>query len=185
MDDLVSLCRFIVALAFLSSAAWKVAHPGHFSAVLAGGPPASRALARTGPAASLVFAAVEMALALTLVLVRPHWLPAAVTVAFLAAFSAFLIRADSLANGCGCWRPPQAGAPRAAPYVLRNSLLAALAAGGGIGSGTLSPGPAVTLGALAILPALLVMELPTIAELAWPIRSRPYGGPDHGQSVLD
>jgi methylamine utilization protein MauE len=168
LADLVILCRSIVALAFLFSAGWKISHPGQFNAVVAGGPQSLRRVRRRLLSSGPAIAAVEVIVAAALIICRPSWIPALAAVLFLGIFSLFLLRADSLANGCGCWRAPQRRSDSARFYIVRNSLLAVFACVGGIWNGSAPTGQKVAVAALAIIPALLIMEIPTIAEFMEP-----------------
>jgi uncharacterized membrane protein YphA (DoxX/SURF4 family) len=160
-----------VALTFLLSAAWKVRHSVGFSVVIAGA--ARRPLpawsTRLGPFVVLL----EIVIATGLLLGFPEaWASSLAAALFLIAFSVFLARADSLANGCGCWQPARRGDTSATPYLVRNAVLIVLAAIGAAQSRALSPASQAAVAAIALLPAWLVMEVPTVLELLRPAGAR-------------
>jgi hypothetical protein len=163
---LSELFRSVVAVTFLLSAAWKLRHRADFDAVVAG---ANRRLRghRAG-AIGLLVAAAEISIGVTLIVIPASRIPAIFAVIFLIAFSIFLSRADSLANGCGCWSPAQRRNANAEPYVIRNALLAILAIAGAVAPHFAGIGSEVLLAAVALLPAWLVMEIPTVAALLRP-----------------
>jgi len=161
------LCRMVVAWTFLLSAVWKVRHSVGFSVVIAGA--ARRPLpawsARLGPFVVLL----EILIAAGLILGFPEvWVSSLAAALFLIAFSVFLVRADSLANGCGCWQPARRGDTGAAPYLVRNAVLIVLAALGAAQPRALSLASQAVVVAIALLPAWLVMEVPTVIELLRP-----------------
>jgi hypothetical protein len=161
------LARFIVAFTFLFSAFWKARHSAAFTAVIAGA--ARRRLpawsSRMGPLVALL----EVVVAIGLLLGYPEiWISSLVAATFLIAFSVFLARADSLANGCGCWEPVRRGDASAAPFLVRNAVLIVLAAIGATQQSTLGIAPQAAVAAIALLPAWLVMEIPTVLELLRP-----------------
>jgi methylamine utilization protein MauE len=170
------LCRLTVAATFILSASWKLVHRASFDAVLAG---SSRRF-RGGRKHALgpVVAAVELAVAVALVVSPTAWIPSVVAEVFLLAFSVFLARAESLANGCGCWRPPQNHRESARPYLVRNGILVMFTAIGAFGAGGLRLMPWIAVAALAILPALFIMEIPSVAAI---LPRRPVMTPRQGE----
>jgi len=174
MAALYMLCRAIVALTFFFAASWKLRNPVVFNAVVAAGvggstPRRFRALIW------LIVAVLEILLGASLLISRLSWPPGVAAIGFLIVFSIFLLQAGSLTNGCGCWRPPQSGRTDATPYLVRNALLIMLLSIGTAGDSTLSIASEATLIAIAVLPALLLMEVPTVIALIRPAR-RPVTG---------
>ncbi|SRR5260221_4365375 len=166
MAAVSDLCRIIVAITFLLSAAWKVRHSIGFSVVIAGA--ARRPLpawsTRLGPLVVLL----EILIATALLGFPEVWVSSVAAALFLIAFSVFLASADSLANGCGCWQPVRRGDTSAAPYLARNAVLIVLTAVGAAQPRALSLASQAVLVSIAVLPALLVMEIPTVLELLRP-----------------
>lgn len=163
MSALWLLCRSIVAITFVLSAAWKLRNRADFNAVVAGGPLRLRGLWQTSLAPAV--ALLEIVIGAGLLLFPGSWPLGAAAVLFLVVFSVFLARAGSLANGCGCWRPVRRGSGTAKPFLVRNGLLIVLAGVGTLPSHGLGVGAQVTLAAAAALPAWMIMEIPTVAEL--------------------
>jgi uncharacterized membrane protein YphA (DoxX/SURF4 family) len=179
MFYILVLCRAIVGFTFILSAYWKLRNRAVFDAVVAGAAraPAPRKHLRTvrrlvAPAV----ASVEIVVGAGLFLLPVAWIPALCSVLFLLIFSGFLLRAGSLANGCGCWRPPQSGHSDASPYLIRNGLLIALAAASAGSSQVPAIAPRIALSAAGLLPALLIMEIPGVVELVRPVRTPAIGG---------
>jgi hypothetical protein len=161
----------VVALTFLFSAAWKVRHSVGFSVVIAGATrrPLPAWSTRLGPFVVLL----EILIAAGLLFGFPEiWIASLAAGLFLIAFSVFLARADSLANGCGCWRPVRRGDTSAAPYLVRNGILIVLTAIGAAQPRAVSIASQAAVIAIALLPAWLVMEVPTVLELLRPTGAR-------------
>jgi hypothetical protein len=161
----------VVALTFLLSAAWKVGHSVGFSVVIAGATrrPLPAWSTRLGPFVVLL----EILIAVGLLFGFPEiWIASLAAGLFLVAFSVFLARADSLANGCGCWRPVRRGDTSAAPYLVRNGVLIVLTAVGAAQPRAVSIASQAAVTAIAVLPAWLVMEIPTVLELLAPTSAR-------------
>jgi uncharacterized membrane protein YphA (DoxX/SURF4 family) len=179
MSYFLVLCRAIVGCTFVLSAYWKLRHRTVFDAVVAGAARAPIARSHPKPLRRVLAPAVatlEFVVAGALFLLPIAWIPALAAVLFLIIFSGFLLRAGTLANGCGCWRPPQSGHSDASPYLIRNGLLIGLAAAGAVSSQALAPAPRIALIAAGLLPALLIMEIPAVAELLRPARRPAIGG---------
>jgi len=163
MGAFAVLCRSIVGITFLLSAAWKLRHREDFNVVVAS---SSWRLSRTARVAlGPVVGVLEVVIGVGLLLFPTSWPLVLVAILFLVGFSVFLARAGSLANGCGCWRPVRRGGGRAGPYLARNALLIALAAAAGLHSYTIGIASEITLVAVALLPAWLIMEVPNFADL--------------------
>lgn len=162
MNAIELLSRDLVALTFLFSAAWKLRNRADFAVALAS------ALPRIGRRGHLVGPAVgslEVGIGAGLLALPTWWEFGLAAVLFLIIFSAYLTQADSLANGCGCWRPVRRGRAPAWPYLVRNGLLLLLAAAGSVYRHGLAPGAEVALAAAAVIPAWLVMEIPNVTQL--------------------
>jgi hypothetical protein len=165
------MCRMVVAVTFLLSAAWKVRHSAGFSVVIAGA--ARRPLPAWSAGLGPFVVLLEILIATGLLLGFPEvWVPSSAAALFVIAFSVFLARADSLANGCGCWQPVRHGDTSAAPYLARNTVLVALTAVGAVQPRALSLASQGVMAAIALLPAWLVMEVPTVLELLRPTGAR-------------
>jgi hypothetical protein len=167
MSDLLLLCRTILAATFILSAVWKLRNRAQFRVVLVAGPLRLGGVAQKaiGPAV----ASLELAIAAALLLFPTSWPLGLAAITFLVAFSIFLARSHSLANGCGCWRPARRGGGGVRPYLIRNGLLIAIAAFGSIPAHGIRIGDQIALAALSLLPAWLVMEIPALAEILTPL----------------
>jgi hypothetical protein len=160
---LLAVCRAVVAVTFLLSAVWKLRNRADFGTVLASAFPALswKRGAWLGPTVGTL----EIVISASLVAFSQSWIPAFAAIAFLIIFSIFLARAKSLANGCGCWRPVRRGHTGAAPYLVRNTILIVLAAAGAAQGDAMTIGSQTAVVAIALLPAWLIMEVPTIVDL--------------------
>lgn len=164
MPLVLAFMRTLVALTFVLSASWKVVNRSQFKLVLASASGRLREpwISVLGP----VVAFVELAIAVSLVAFPGYRAPSVAAAASLILFSIFLVRAESLANGCGCWRPTRTG--RASPwhYLMRNLPLIALTICTAVVSArTVAAGSEVVLLLVAVPLAWLVMEVPTVAEM--------------------
>lgn len=166
VTTLAVLCRSTVAIAFLLSAGWKLSHPIEFETVMAGAPLSLQRIVGSFPLKGPLVAAAEILIAIAILVDQLRWIAAFTAIGFLVLFSIFLARADTLANGCGCWRAPQRRKNSAKPYIIRNYLLAAIALISVASGQAATPTAHLALGAAAFLPALLLMEVPTIISLA-------------------
>jgi uncharacterized membrane protein YphA (DoxX/SURF4 family) len=162
--EVVVLCRVIVALTFVLSGVWKLQNRPAFIAVVmsSSGRWRGARVSALGPS----IAAFELLIALLLLTGFAAVVGAAAAGFFLIAFSIFLARADSLANGCGCWRPPQQSREELAPYLVRNLILVGLTVVGVAGTpGHVAVGLRFVLIGTALIPAVMIMEIPTIVSV--------------------
>jgi hypothetical protein len=178
MPYLFMVCRAIVGFTFILSAFWKLRNRAVFDAVVADGArvsPREHHPSR-GHILAPAVALLEFIVGAGLFFLPIPWIPALAAVLFLIIFSVFLLRAPTLVNGCGCWRPPQSGQANASPYLVRNGFLIILAGLGAASEQTVGIGARFALIATGFLPALLVMEVPAFVELMRPARRPPLGG---------
>jgi uncharacterized membrane protein YphA (DoxX/SURF4 family) len=164
LSEVIILMRSVVAIAFILSAVWKLSHRAAFDAVVAGN---SWRILRRAPRSTLgpAVALLEILIGIGMLVAFMPWITITAAVLFLVIFSIFLLRANSLANGCGCWNPARHGRAQAAPYIVRNGLLICLAIAGAAPAH--GPGIALRVGVVgvALLPAFLLMEIPTVLDL--------------------
>jgi hypothetical protein len=165
------LCRLIVAITFVMSAVWKLSHRIQYRAAVV---TAWHLPAKLVTASALVVPVVELLVGASLIALPATRLPVIAAALFIVGFSLFLARAQSLANGCGCWRPARQGTGSARPYLARNALLAILAALAASSPASLSPRTEAVIFAIALLPAWLIMEAPVIVEVLSSLSSRPH-----------
>jgi uncharacterized membrane protein YphA (DoxX/SURF4 family) len=169
--SILILCRSIVAITFLLSAAWKLRNPAEFQLAISGRLPMFHGKVRER--IPQIVAGVELCLGLALLLDLRSWFIGLLGVVFLIGFSAFLARAGSLINGCGCWRPVRHGPTSARFFLARNLLLIILAGAGSFVARGASAGAELAIVAAALIPSWLVMEIPGIAALLSAPERRP------------
>ncbi len=172
-SGVIVLCRCLVAVAFLMSAGWKLRNKAGFNVVMSG---SSSVLLRKASIATALRPALSLAeavAAIFLIVAASQiyvYMATAIALGVLLATSAFLLRADSLANGCGCWRPVRRGRARAAPYLVRNALLIILVIAAALPAQRPGAGLVLVLVVGSLLPAMLIMEIPTVLEITIPVR---------------
>lgn len=127
-------------------------------------------------------AGLEILIGIGLLIFPTFWPLGLAAIVFLIAFSVFLARAGSLANGCGCWRPARRGGSHAAPYLIRNTFLIILSALAGIRAYHLGVTTDIAIIAVSLIPAWLIMEVPSFAELLSSPDRRPRPARIEGRS---
>jgi Methylamine utilisation protein MauE len=164
MALMLAFIRTLVAVTFVFSASWKLANRSQFRLVLASASGRLRGpwLSALGPAVAVA----ELAIAVSLVAFPADRAPSVAAAVSLILFSTFLVRAESLANGCGCWRPTRTGRASPLPYLIRNAPLVAVTIYTSVAAPRpVSAGSEAVLLLVAVPLAWLVMEVPAVAEM--------------------
>jgi hypothetical protein len=166
-------CRTAVAVTFVISALWKIAHPAEFSDAARGILPAQLSLLRRRRGAWVISSA-EILIGILLLTFNSanvyHYLAILAALFFLSLFTLALARAPDLSGGCGCWSSAGDHQPRGV-YLSRNLVLAILLLAGSK-TGTMSPALMFLAICWGSVVSLTLMHLPEI-RMVWLAGTRP------------
>jgi hypothetical protein len=155
--------RATVGAALLLTAVWKWRNQAEFrSAYRAAAPRAIRGLAGSAAVATPL-AELLCAAALLVPGGIGRW-ATPVALALLVLFTIALTRVKDLTAGCGCWRSAPGPTSRNL-FLVRNLLLLTLAVVGSLGATSPDSVQVLTVLPMAVLLALIILELPTIGAM--------------------
>jgi Methylamine utilisation protein MauE len=155
--------RATVGVALLLTAIWKWRNQAEFrSAYRAAAPQPVRGLAAVA-AVAIPLAELACAAALLVPAELGRW-ATPLALALLVLFTIALTRVKDLTAGCGCWRSAP-GPTNRNLFLVRNLLLLTLAVVGSLGTTGLELVQALAVLPMAVLFALIILELPTIGAM--------------------